>query len=225
MQTNSLKSFFFRFPLNIAKIFSPTNLLWQFLAILLTFLSVTLGLDWQYYLFGQRLNITALLFPAVFLGFIVPVFLPLILLIWGAITKSGRILNTAFAITQAAALGWAVSALYKTLTGRPGPPMGSPGSIDISHIFNFGILKGGVFWGWPSSHATVAFAVSVCLVALFPDKKIIRILAIIYAAYVAIGVSMTIHWFSDAVAGIIFGSIVGFVVGKSFFQRGQMAKK
>jgi membrane-associated phospholipid phosphatase len=28
---------------------------------------------------------------------------------------------------------------------------------------------------------------------------------------------MTIHWFSDFVAGAIFGSVIGVVVGKSFW--------
>jgi membrane-associated phospholipid phosphatase len=42
------------------------------------------------------------------------------------------------------------------------------------------------------------------------------LLAILYAFYVGMGVSMTIHWFSDFVAGAIIGSVIGAVVGKSF---------
>jgi F0F1-type ATP synthase assembly protein I len=41
-------------------------------------------------------------------------------------------------------------------------------------------------------------------------------LAIAYALYVGIGVSMTIHWFSDFVAGAIIGTMIGTVVGTSF---------
>lgn len=37
-----------------------------------------------------------------------------------------------------------------------------------------------------------------------------------YAFYVGIGVSATIHWFSEFVAGGIFGSLVGVVVAKKF---------
>ena len=36
-----------------------------------------------------------------------------------------------------------------------------------------------------------------------------------YAFYVGIGVSATIHWFSEFAAGGIFGTLVGVVVGKS----------
>jgi membrane-associated phospholipid phosphatase len=45
--------------------------------------------------------------------------------------------------------------------------------------------------------------------------------AITYALYIGLGVSMTIHWFSDFAAGAIIGSAIGAVVGKSFL-RSQM---
>ena len=41
-------------------------------------------------------------------------------------------------------------------------------------------------------------------------------MAITYALYIGIGVSMTIHWFSDFAAGAIVGSVIGTVVGRSF---------
>ena len=34
--------------------------------------------------------------------------------------------------------------------------------------------------------------------------------------YIGLGVSMTIHWFSDFAAGAILGTIIGLVVGRSF---------
>jgi len=51
------------------------------------------------------------------------------------------------------------------------------------------------------------------------EKKWVRYAAMAYALYVGIGVSMTIHWFSDFAAGIIFGSMIGMVVGKSYRER------
>ena len=41
-------------------------------------------------------------------------------------------------------------------------------------------------------------------------------LALTYAFYVGIGVSMTIHWFSDFVAGALIGTAIGIVVANSF---------
>ena len=39
-----------------------------------------------------------------------------------------------------------------------------------------------------------------------------------YAFYVGVGVSISIHWFSEFVAGAIIGSLIGAMVGKSFKQ-------
>ena len=93
------------------------------------------------------------------------------------------------------------------------------GAVNITHVFHFGFLRGGIFWGWPSSHTTIAFAMAVALLSLYPKNKIIRYLAIAYALYVGIGVSITIHWFSDFIAGVIFGTVIGIVVGKRFLKR------
>ena len=76
-----------------------------------------------------------------------------------------------------------------------------------------------MFWGWPSSHTTVAFAMALALWELYPENRLIRYGAILYAFYVGIGVSITIHWFSEFVAGAIIGSVIGVVVGKSFLHR------
>jgi hypothetical protein len=50
---------------------------------------------------------------------------------------------------------------------------------------------------------------------LSPKQRWLGFITIAYACYVGIGVSMTIHWFSDFIAGAIFGSVIGLVVGKS----------
>jgi membrane-associated phospholipid phosphatase len=92
---------------------------------------------------------------------------------------------------------------------------------DLSHLFQFGFLRGGVFWGWPSSHTTIAFAMAATIFRLFPKQRWLGCVAITYAFYIGIGVSMTIHWFSDFLAGAIIGTVIGAVVGKSFL-RSQM---
>jgi membrane-associated phospholipid phosphatase len=88
--------------------------------------------------------------------------------------------------------------------------------VDLSHDFRFGFLRGGVFWGWPSSHTTIAFAMAATVVMLLPKQRWLGTIAILYASYIGIGVSMNIHWFSDFAAGLIIGTIIGVVVGKSF---------
>ena len=80
-------------------------------------------------------------------------------------------------------------------------------------------MKGGIFWGWPSSHTTIAFAMSVCLITLIPKSRPILILALVYAFYVGLSVSVSIHWLSEFVAGAIIGSVIGKVVGRCFRDR------
>ena len=89
-------------------------------------------------------------------------------------------------------------------------------TIYISREFSFGFLRCGVFWGWPSSHTTIAFAMAVTLLTLYPENKIVRYPVVFYAFYIGLGVSISIHWFSDFVARAIIGTVVGVVGGKSF---------
>ncbi len=112
-------------------------------------------------------------------------------------------------------MGLLISSFYKAFTGRPSPLHSSGSLIAASREFRFGILRGGVFWGWPSSHTTIAFAMSMALWKLYPGK-VVRFIALCYALYISVGVSLTIHWFSDFVAGAIIGSVIGKTAGDTF---------
>ena len=112
-------------------------------------------------------------------------------------------------------MGLLISSFYKALTGRPGPRHFTGPIIDASREFRFGFLRGGVFWGWPSSHTTVAFAMAIAIWKLF-DSKVVRLIALCLAFYIGMGVSLTIHWFSDFVAGAIIGAVIGRTAGDTF---------
>jgi len=216
-----MRNLLYKLSLNIARIFRGSNLMRHFAAILLTYILVVSGFDWLYFSSTRNVTLQLFFFPAVIGGGLLPILAPLALLLAGQIKKNYKILNTAFALGQAALLGLLISDFYKSFTGRPGPPeiFGNGSIVDISRVFHFGFLRGGVFWGWPSTHTTIAFAMAMALVKLYPKNKLAQFLAIIYAFYIGIGVSMTIHWFSDFVAGAIIGSVIGIVVGKSFWER------
>lgn len=128
--------------------------------------------------------------------------------------RSARTYLTGWAVAQSELIGALVAAAYKAISGRAHPSHGV--SADLSRTFRFGLLRGGVFWGWPSSHTTIAFAMAISIFTLFPKRRWLGYLAITYALYVGIGVSMTIHWLSDFVAGAIVGTVIGVVVGKSY---------
>ncbi len=211
-----MKALFHNFLKNIGAIFSGKNLIWHALAIILTYILVITGFDWYYFQFFEGGKVYRFLFSAAVIGGLFPILVPITLFVIGKLKKNMTLTITAFALAQAAILGSLISSLYKAFTGRAHPDPFTTIASDITHMFQFGFLRAGVFWGWPSSHTTIAFAMVLTLVLLFTKNKYIKILALLYAFFIGIGVSMSIHWFSDFIAGALIGSVIGIVVGKSF---------
>jgi len=209
-----MKQFLVTVPRNLIGCFKGRRIIWHIIAILLTFILVTSGFDWRYFLATRNPALRSWMFSAVGLGALLPLALPLFLLTVGFIIENARTILAGWAVGQAALLGSLVSSAYKAVTGRAHPSH-SVGT-DLSHVFHFGFLRGGVFWGWPSSHTTIAFAMAVTVFTLCPKQRWLGFVAILYAFYVGMGVSMTIHWFSDFVAGAIIGSVIGAAVGKGY---------
>ena len=209
-----MKPFFSTLPRNILGCFQGRMILWHLLFIALTFICVASGFDWFYFCSTRSPVLREWMFPSAPIGGLVPLALPLVLILSGTIISRARLARTGWAIGQAALIGSLLSSTYKAFTGRAHPEhfIGA----NLSHVFRFGWLRGGVFWGWPSSHTTIAFAMAVTVVKLFPRQKWLGAAAILYAVYIGLGVSMTIHWFSDFAAGAILGAVIGAVVGNGF---------
>jgi len=204
-------------PRNIAGCFRGRMLFWHLLAIGLTFFCVNSGFDWFYFTSTRDPQLRDWMHPSAPIGGLVPFALPLILIVSGFIVSHARMTLTGWALGQAALIGSLLSSAYKAFTGRVHPEHFS--GADLSHDFRFGFLRGGVFWGWPSSHTTIAFAMAATVFTLYPKHRWLGWTAMAYALYIGFGVSMTIHWFSDFVAGAILGTVVGVVVGQSFSNR------
>ena len=221
-----LKNVFYKLFQNIANCYKKWNLFWQIIFCLLTYFLVISGFDFWYFKISRIALIQTISFPAVLIGMFIPVFLPICIYFYGKSKKSFLWVNVAYALVQSAFLGLVISSIYKVFTGRAGPN-GLHGIsntfINITNQFRFGIYRGGAFQGWPSSHTTVAFAMAWSLIYLFPGKKWVEYGALIYAFYVGLGVSTTIHWFSDFTAGAILGSIIGISVGRSFYKKIKLA--
>lgn len=213
-----MKNFFHKFLDNLKKIFILPNTFWHILTIAITYLSLTSGFDWYYFSVTRSIDANWIWIPAGMLGSLLPLLAPLILYAVGRIKKNLQVLNTAYALGQAAILASLVSSTYKAFTGRIPPDLNNA-LIDISHGFRFGFLEGGIFWGWPSSHATIAFAMVLTLIILYSQNSKIKYFGLIYAIYIAFGASIGFHWFSEVISGIIIGSVIGTVVGKSFKHR------
>ena len=236
-----MSEFFNSLPRNFAGCFKGWNIGWQLIAIGLSIVLVTSGFDWFYLSVTRNPRLLSWIEPATYLGVWVPLSIPPLLLLAGLVFKKTTITLTGWVLAQAALIGFALTELFKAITGRPHPPYHlefvrsnpshvfhfglSPGwnystqpvtESDTSHIFHFGFLRSEIVSGWPSGHTLIAFAMSVSLFWLFPQKKWLGAMAMLYALYIGIGVSMTIHWFTDFASGIIFGNIVGITVGRSF---------
>jgi len=212
-----MKMFFLTLPRNIIDCFRGRMLIWHIVAILLTVILVSSGFDWQYFLSTRSPMLRSGMFPAVVIGGLLPIVLPLSLLGLGGISRNAQMRVIGWAVGQAELIGAFVAAAYKAVTGRA-HPLHFVGE-DISRTFRFGLLRGGVFWGWPSSHTTIAFAMAVTIFRLFHQQRWLGYAAMTYAFYVGLGVSMTIHWFSDFAAGAILGTVIGVVVGSCFAPR------
>jgi len=209
-----MKQFLKTLPRNLIGCFKGPRIIWHAIAALLTLIFVTSGLDWRFFVSTRDPTLRSCMFPAVVIGGLLPIALPLNLLAIGGFTGSARTSLAGWAVGQSELIGALVAAGYKSVTGRAHPSHGL--GADISHVFRFGFLRGGVFWAWPSSHTTIVFAMAVTIFTLFPKQRWLGCLAIAYAFYVGIGVSMTIHWFSDFAAGAIIGTVIGTVVGAKF---------
>lgn len=196
------------------------NPLWHLAAIGLTALCVTSGFDWYYHLLFRGTVLYPLAFTAGAVGFLIPLILPVVFWIVGALRRDRGVSMTGFAIAQAELVGLLVSYIYKAFTGRAHPDIaGIAPLVDATRDFAFGFLERGIFWGWPSSHTAVAFAMAMALVVLYRNRPVIIGFALAYAVYIGLGASMTFHWFSDALAGAIMGSLAGIAAGRTYRER------
>jgi len=210
-----MKIFFSTLPRNIIFCFKGRNILWQLAAIILTAISVVSGFDWYYFVWTRGIGWKPFIIPAMALGSLLPLAAPVLMILVGKAFRNAKTRITGWTIGQAALIGLVISSFYKAFTGRIHPPFTI--AVDTSHGFRFGFMRGGMFWGWPSSHTTIAFAMAVALAMLYPKNKVVLYCALLYALYVGLSVSTSIHWFSEFAAGVIIGSTIGFVVGKSFY--------
>jgi hypothetical protein len=209
-----LREFFIGVPRVIVGSFSGFNILSHALAITVTIGLVFSGIDWKYSLLTDTDVLRPIIMLAGLGGFLVPIFLPVALWLIGFFQKDRYMVRSGWAVAQAAAVAWLISVTYKAFTGRI-EPNGNDGIIDISRNFQFGFWEHGIFWGWPSSHTCVAFAVSITLVLLYRSRAL-RFVALMWAAIVAFGASVGFHWLSDMIAGAIIGTVVGTVVARHF---------
>ena len=211
----TFRAFLINFEQTIVGAYRGKRWLWHVLAGFLTAVLVFSGADWGYFLATRSISHVGL--GAAILGFFTPILLPVILYIVGEIRHREPLKAAGIAVAQAAAAGWLVSSFYKIFTGRMQPEFYTFTSAhDTSRDFLFGLFRHGIFWGWPSSHVAVAFASMIALLLMLPRSRALRYVVIAYLLYAFIGISVSIHWLSDALAGAIIGTVIAYAATDRF---------
>lgn len=193
-------------------------------AVLTTIFLVLSGFDWKYCVFVLSTMPDKLLLAADISGYVFAVFVPLGLLLAGWLLRNSFYRLYAEAVLFAVVLGFTLSTFIKMFTGRTSPPHSHHGGelilIDNSHTFHFGFMQEQIIGGWPSSHATIMFALATTMIWILPSRWYIRALLFSVALFVGIRVTFGFHWLSEFVAGALLGIAVGLVVGK--YYKGQL---
>ena len=210
------RAFAYRFPERFLAVYHGTNVFYHIAAVVLTYALVVSGFDWYFFEVTRSPYFYPLTMAAGVGGFFVPVLVPIGMYVAGEIRKNAPLIASATVSAQAVVIAWIVSSFYKALTGRIEPEFLTQTSfVDGSRDFNFGFLEHGIFWGWPSSHTAVACALAAALIVCYRHNKVVKALAFLLAVIVAAGAAVGFHWFSDVVAGVIIGTLVGVIVARS----------
>ncbi len=204
----------------VLQIFSVRFLPFHIGAVVLTALFVRTGFDWAYLVYMLNTVPSQILFIADVTGFVLPVLL--VIISTGVLIVSLKKVQRLYAeaVVYAILLGFTLSTIIKAFTGRTSPPHRHRGEdlilIDNSNGFDFGFMNHHVIGGWPSSHATIAFALATTLALLLPRRWHIRVVLFASALFIGLGVTFGFHWLSEFVAGACLGTVIGLVVGKHY---------
>jgi membrane-associated PAP2 superfamily phosphatase len=175
--------------------------------------------DWRWNRFAYRHKpITEFGMHAYYIGFTVPITAPLSLYGIGFGLKDSKLQTAAVAAAQASIISTIFTTSIKAFTGRKHSDVWDGGKEDYSGDFSFGFMKRGAFAGWPSGHASSAWAMAATLTEFY-DNTALAAGLYGYAFYISASASVSFHWFSDICAGALLGYTIGKTVGRHFSKK------
>jgi membrane-associated phospholipid phosphatase len=209
---------------NALAMFSGSKAILHLSAVAGTLLIVQSGLDKNVHnYFARRPSFGTISWPGVVTGSIFPVILGGGLYLSGRSGNSRELTSAGSAVLQASLLAVSYSTFLKALTGRAHPEPVVYEDNAAGSTFHFGLLRGGVFWGWPSGHMLANTAAVTSLLTFYKDKTWLKVAGGAYLGYLFLSVvslnRSSMHWFSDAVAGTLMGVAIGTTVGRDFRRR------
>jgi membrane-associated phospholipid phosphatase len=207
---------------NFLNSFKGNNLYLQLAGIASTALIVYTNTDYNVeHYFNQHEELGNLGRPPVHFAMWFPFVIGGSLYAYGKLGKDDEALGASFAVLQSSLLCFLYNSLLKAITGRPHPDWHHNSNMkDLSKTFRFGLLRGGIYWGWPSGHTSSTMAVVAALTSFYPHKTWLKIAGFGYVAYMMFAVTSLnrggMHWFSDAVAATFMSYTMGSTVGKFY---------
>ncbi|MDR2150089.1 MAG: phosphatase PAP2 family protein [Spirochaetaceae bacterium] len=193
-------------------------------AITGTYLSIETKLDWGWRNIAYNNPwLSDMGLPGLYIGYSVPALAPIVTYVTGRFIKDERLQMTGLALAQALLLTLMIQSPLKMITGRAPPHLVSAldhrrmvQESDLSRTFNW--FNFNFIAGWPSGHTATAFSAAATLAQLYHDKPLLKAIGFIYATFIGLGVTVDVHWFSEALAGALIGYAIGTTVGRDFNQ-------
>ena len=204
---------------NVLHSFDYTGILLQFAGIASTYALSSQNVDYHVSTYFQNhTTFSSFALPAVILDASLPLTTGAFLYFYGKHISDKKMIGASFAVLQAGLITLSYITILKGITGREHPDPNSPEDRkQISKSFRFGLVRGGVYRGWPSGHVGAAMSVASTLTNYYPDKTWLKIVAYGWVGYSMVSVSAfnkgTMHWFSDAIAAGFMTYSIGKTVG------------
>jgi membrane-associated phospholipid phosphatase len=220
---------------NTAKSFGGFNALYHLAGIAGTYVLIHQDVDYQVNrYFKSHRSLSDVFSPVVMTGSFLTPAIGAVCYFRGKHNSDRELTGLGSALLQAQIITSLYVGVLKGITGRPHPAPDSEADMKkLSRTFRFGLLRGGLFWGWPSGHTASTMALVSTLSAYYPEKTWIQIGGAALMAYTIIGVSAVggghMHWFSDAIAAAFMSYAIGHTVGeyyhKAVFSGGSLPGK
>jgi len=159
--------------------------------------------------------------PGLYVGYVAPVLTPIVTYTLGRFTNDEKLQITGMALVQTLMLSLAIQTPLKMITGRA-----LPGIVtELDHTRNirtdnfsneFNWFNMNPIGGWPSAHTLNSFAAAATISEIYNENIWLKVGVFSYAALIGFGVTLDVHWASEALAGALIGYAIGSSVGKSY---------
>jgi membrane-associated phospholipid phosphatase len=159
--------------------------------------------------------------PGLYVGYVAPVLTPVLTYTLGRFTNDEKLQITGMALVQTLMLSLAIQTPLKMVTGRALPDIvteldhtRNPRTDNFSNEFNWFNMN--PIGGWPSGHTLNSFAAAATISEIYYENIWLKVGVFSYAALIGFGVTLDVHWASEALAGALIGYAIGSSVGKSY---------